>query len=308
MSEQPTSSPKHFSLPTFHFPLSPIIVVIGLISSIMAGCATPSQTANVTTTSTATATHTHSHDPATTPTTGQILYQLDWQWGKATPAADGQSWEVVNDLGYRIRVTRGYLVTGSAQMVACPHTHAAAPATLGQHIAEAVSGLFAPSVALAGHGEESDASRIKTPQVESLTAPSPIHLTAQWGNEPSYCQMHYLLAHGVASAQNLPSDVSMIGNSLLIEGEVRGPGQAEATAFTIKSPLAWGNNIALTAADGSIAPATGVKSGTFLHLIIRRDLGNVFDGVDFVNMTPPDQAKQVLRSIIQNTSVEAHCK
>ncbi|MCW1968979.1 MAG: hypothetical protein KIH69_012785 [Anaerolineae bacterium] len=278
----------------------------GLISSIAAGCAAPSQSAKVTATATSTSnSHTHSHAATTT---GQILYQLDWQWGKAKPAADGQSWEVVNDLGYRIRVTRGYLVTGNAQMVACPHTHAAVPATLGEQIAEAVTGLFAPSVAMAGHGEEGDPSRIKTPQVESLTAPIPIHLTAQWGNEPNYCEMHYLLAYGIASAQNLPSEVSMIGSSLLIEGEVRGPGQTEATPFSIKSPLAWGSNKALIATDGSIDPKTGVTAGTFLHLIIRRDLGNVFDGVDFVKMPPPDQAKQVLRSIIENTSVEAHCK
>ena len=120
--------------------------------------------------------------------------------------------------------------------------------------------------------------------------------------------MHYLVAYGVASAQNLPTDVSMIGNSLLIEGEVRAPNTAAATPFNLKSALAWGGSKDLIVTNDKTDVAEGVKSGTFLHLIVSRDLGSLFDGVDFAQMSAQDQSKQVLRSIIQNTKIEVHCK
>ena len=251
-----------------------------------------------------TTSHSHSHSTTASPTSGQVLYQFDWHWGKAQPDADGKGWTVTNDLGYQIHVTRGYLVTGSTELVPCAHTHAQVqPSTI-----DTIAALFAPQIAKAGHGGESDASRLKNPQVESLTTPQSISAITQWGSEPNYCQMHYLVAYGVASAQNLPTDVSMIGNSLLIEGEVRAPNTTVATPFNLKSALAWGGRKDLIVTNDKTDVAEGVKSGTFLHLIVSRDLGSLFDGVDFAQMSAQDQSKQVLRSIIQNTEIEVHCK
>ncbi len=250
------------------------------------------------------ATINHSHSATASPTSGQVLYQFDWHWGKAQPDTDGKGWTVINDLGYQIHVTQGYLVTGSAELVPCAHTHAQVqPSTI-----DTIAALFAPQIAKAGHGGESDASRLKNPQVESLTVPQSISAITQWGSEPNYCQMHYLVAYGVANAQNLPTDVSMIGNSLLIEGEVRAPNTTVATPFNLKSALAWGGSKDLIVTNDKTDVAEGVKSGTFLHLIVSRDLGSLFDGVDFAQMSAQDQSKQILRSIIQNTEIEVHCK
>jgi hypothetical protein len=239
-------------------------------------------------------------------TTGQVTYQLDWRWGDAQPDAAGEGWQVTNDRGYRIHVKQGYLVTASAEMIACPHEHTANSAS-AETMAARVLDLFGARLAYAGHGgNRADASRIASPYVESLSTPATLEIKTVFGVEPVYCQTHYLIAHGVDWAQQLPVDVDMVGKSLFLAGEYWAPGADAATVFIVQTGQAWGTLAEIT------APATGDQAMRPVVLLpnqdvviaITRELGSLFDGVDFMTMTGAEQATTVLRGLANSVAVQ----
>jgi hypothetical protein len=248
------------------------------------------------------ASHDHTSHQQPTKSTGNIVYQYDWQWGKAVPQTDGVGWGVTNDLGYRIRIQRGYITTANTELMACAHTHASANDT------SIVAALLGLRVAHAGHGGQNDPSKLTQPQVESLTSPKTNVVIAVWGDEPTYCNVHYLIGYANESANNLPNEVNLVGTSLYLEGEYTAPGSDKLIAFKLQSPLAWGEAKALADPASGIDEKSGVKTGSNLHLIISRELGSMFDSLDFVHMNEQEQAKTVLRNLIAHTQVVLHCK
>ena len=221
------------------------------------------------------------------PSTGQITYYLDWDWGQATSNASGQGWAVTNDLGYDIQVTNGYLVNRTIQLVACEHNHTAS-------MSSALLNVILPQTALAGHGDtERDASQINTPFVESLATPMLLEVETVTGDEPAYCKTHYLLAPGIETATNLPVNTDMVGTTLLIEGQYKASGNNSFEPFTISTNLAWGTNANLD---------TLHNSGN-TNVVISRRLDTLFDNVDFDQMSTAEQAQAVLRSITNSTEV-----
>jgi hypothetical protein len=229
--------------------------------------------------------------------TTEITYYLDWTQDRISPNEDGQGWSVINDLGYQVSVERGYLVTGSVQLVPCPQPDQGGAASW-------LIDRLLPPPAYAGHGGERDESKSSLPTVESLTEPTPVNLeTVSVPRTALYCQAHYLLAYGVDVAKNLPSEPDMIGTSLLVEGLVRASETGPARPFSIKTELVWGTITDLRPAAG---PADHLRLTTGrdpVTVTLRRDLGALFDGVDFDHMTEIEQAKAVLRSVTNQTQV-----
>jgi hypothetical protein len=103
----------------------------------------------------------------------QVRYQLDWVWDDGQKIPGGTAWEVTNDLGYRVRVTRGYVTSYSMELVECPKNAATTPvARLGTFLRLAVEGT-----AFAGHATGTpNPAAIHPMQVESLTEPKPQQL------------------------------------------------------------------------------------------------------------------------------------
>lgn len=221
----------------------------------------------------------------TPPLPAQITYTLDWDWGKASPG--GAGWRVTNNLGYHIRVEQGYLVTRSVELIACELDH-----SLSQIIFDAL-----PQPAYAGHGVTGhDLSRISVPQVESLTAPTAVTVVSTFGSEPAYCQAHYLLAPAIETASNLPGQTDMLDVTLFIRGTYTAPTGHPPTPFTITTQLAWGALVDLPQAVPTPRQA--------MQITIRRNLGSMFDNLDFSRMSEAEQAQTILRSLVASTQIE----
>ncbi len=231
---------------------------------------------DTTTASTSAAVHTPS---------GSVTYVLDWSWGRAQPNADG--WWTTSDRGYTVSVSDGYITTHALELVACPHEHPASTSSLSSQLLDL---LDAPSAA-AGHSSlHHDTSRLTQAWVEPLTAPISQTSAVLTVDEPSYCQLHYLVAADPAAAQ--PT------TTVAITGTYIAPNTMVAVPFSITSDLTWGRNAALASADG--IPMHGQQ----LHIHIQRDLGSLFDGVDF-QADADAQAKAILRALTDAVSVSA---
>lgn len=229
--------------------------------------------------------------------TTEITYHLDWTQDRISPNEDGQGWSVINDLGYHVAVERGYLVTASVQLVPCPK------ADQGGAASWLIDRLL-PRPAYAGHGGEQDESKTTLPYVESLTEPSLVNLdTVPVPHGALYCQAHYLVAYGIEAAKNLPAEPNMVGTSLLVEGMVRASQTGPARPFSIKTDLVWGTITDLRPTAGTADHLRLTTGRDAVTVTLRRDLGTLFDGVDFDHMTEIDQAKAVLRSVTNQTQV-----
>jgi hypothetical protein len=232
-------------------------------------------------------------------TAHQVRYYLDWAWDDATKTADGTAWEVTNDLGYRVRVTRGYVTSYSMELVECPKDTAATPvASMGMFLWSTVEGT-----AYAGHATGTpNPAAIRPMQVESLTAPAAREAGTVLLAPQTYCQLHYLVARAGREAPGLPADLDMVDTSLHIDGTYRVPGTTADTPFTLHTAVAYG---ALFDHTVSSTAAMQVDTGaSATRVTIRRHLGKIFDGVDFVNMTDRMAAGQVLKSLIDHVEVD----
>src|SRR5207302_7074271 len=122
----------------------------------------------------------------------EVRYVLTWA---AKPSGDtvGSAQPVlVNDRGYTIRVTRGYLVTRSMELVECPKT--ATRDWVGSALA-GLPALLGPRPAYAGHSVGTpNPAAINVAHVESLTDVHDSPAGSRTLAPQHYCQVHYLIA------------------------------------------------------------------------------------------------------------------
>lgn len=205
---------------------------------------------------------------------GQFSYRLVWDWGEAEALEQG--WRVQNDLGYEIVVQSGYLVSYSAELVACTHWHFWWETAL------------APMIAYAGHGETESESRISSPIIEALDNPENSEWAVVTVHEPSYCQAHYLVARGDSSTAD------MYGISLWIEGTYTFDGYAErgaeAVPFSLQTSLANGRMFEIQLGNEGI-------------VTISRRLDTLFTGVDFATMSEEEMGRAALWSLMDGVIV-----
>ena len=252
-----------------------------------------------------------------------LAYQLDWQWGQARPQANRQSWSVTNNLGYHVTVNRGYLTTHNLELIACDPTTAALPSHLVSSVLDLwlhpfqllaallpkqqIFSALKAQPAFAGHGNVTyNPSRITMPYVESLAQPIAAQLETHSVPKASYCQVHYLIARAAGAVQNQPEDRRMDGLSLWVEGEYVAPDAITAKPFIIKSSLAWGTITTAIASEetSNPAPRIALSSGQpIARVTLHRNLGSMFDGVDFETMSESEQAKTILRSLARSVEM-----
>ncbi len=203
-------------------------------------------------------------------THGSLTYSLDWHWGKAQAVGD-DGWWVTTDLGYGVQVTRAELMNASVALVPC-QTSAA---------------WLAPRAAKAGHGDPGDVSRWVGPRQEHVLSPTLSTLGTVSLGAGRYCAVHYL----VAGSGGTPT--------LLLEGNLSRP-DGSSTPLHIESALAWGANTILDAnavIDAAHAPH---------HIALQRDLGALFDAIDFDTAPTDAQARSVLRALVGSVRVVQH--
>jgi hypothetical protein len=225
---------------------------------------------------------------------GSISYQTAWDLGQIVRSADNQSWSVVNDLGYTVNVTRGYIVSSHATLNECGHVTG---------VTDWLASLFSTSVAHAGHTSGGpDQAAIAASYVESLTALEPLQMGSVAVSEYSYCKGHYLIAQATPGTHNQPADVTMQGHSLYVEGTYQAPGSTAQIPFTIKTSLGNGNlyDLKITGSDQLVH---AVISSAQVQITIRRHIDTMFNGVDFTRMDDETRTSMVLDALIVNTEM-----
>lgn len=219
-----------------------------------------------------------------------VSYVLEWKRDRARSVAAHAGWEVTNDLGFAIRVTRGYLVTRGIELVPCDPRSPAASLRDGLNI------LFAPRPAFAGHTAVADPSALPVAQVESLLDVSTTQPATRYPGAQAYCQAHYLIARADPQATGLPADVDMVDQTLRIEGTFQRPGDTTVEPFSIVTSVANGKLF-----DLAQRLDTGRESAV---VVVRRDLDPIFDRVDFVAMPAKRIARELLQNLIEHTEIE----
>lgn len=223
---------------------------------------------------------------------GSVAYVAAWQWGQAIPLPNG-SWQTVNDLGYTVTVEEGYVVFASADLIECEHDHATNWWQM----------LFGGS-AHAGHGGGVNPTAVVPVLVESLSAPQTTALGMVSGSEPAYCQGHYVVAQATAEIDQ-PVGVDLTGSSLYVRGTYQPAGSKTAQPFEMQTALAWGeiDDLRLPVQDGTgewptVHAETGSQS---IEITVLRNLGTLFNGVDFAHTDETTQAKAILRALTGQT-------
>lgn len=229
-----------------------------------------------------------------------VTYALDWAPEGAVAAArdaDG-AFTVTSDLGYTIRVTRGWITSFGVELVECPRSAAVAPLARAAALAwSAIEGT-----AWAGHsGDAPNPAAAHPMQVESLTRPRAYDVARLELAPQAYCKLHYLLARAGAEARDLPRDRDMVGTSLHVEGTYRAPGSASDVPFTLHTASAYG---ALVERAGTDARPLRVDAGDGdARITVRRHRARMFDGVDLAHVPERVAAMQVLRALVEHVDV-----
>jgi hypothetical protein len=222
----------------------------------------------------------------------KISYVLEWK--RAAVAARPDGWEVTNDLGYRVGVTGGYLVTRSLELVPC---NPMPPIALLREIGD----FLAPHPAYAGHSMIADPSALKNADVESLLNPQSHSPATMYLGPQEYCQAHYLIARADPAATRLPTDADMVDKTLWLEGWFQRPADSRRVPFSVVTAVANGRSFNLPAgADGAVLNTGSVSA----EIIVRRNLESIFDHVDFANMDAKRIGREVLANLIDDTEVE----
>jgi len=229
------------------------------------------------------------HAPAAPPPAPhRVDYRLTWAHDDVTPARDG-SWSVTNDLGYEVRVKRGWITSYSMELVECPKA--------------ALFEWLGPRAAWAGHASGTpNPAAIRPMQVEALTQPTGHDVGSVTLAPQPYFQLHYLVARAGKDAPGLPDGIDMVDASLHLEGSYRAPGGGAETPFTVHTAVAYGQLFDRTArSDRVLHVDTGRES---VRVEVRRRRRHMFDRVDFSRMAERQLALQILTSFVNDAEVE----
>ncbi len=233
------------------------------------------------------------------PAAHSVQYRLDWAMDNVAQSPDGAAWEVTNDLGYHVRVTRGYVTSYSMELVECPKDTPVTPvAQLGTRLWSIIEGA-----AYAGHATGTpNPAAIRPMQVESLTKPEAHAVGTVRLLPQAYCQLHYLVARAGHDAPGLPADLDMVDTSVHIDATYRAPGSSADIPFTLHTAVAYGALFDHTV--NSAAPMRVDTGRQAVQVTVRRHLGRIFDGVAFGTMPERAVAGQILKSLVDHVDVE----
>ncbi|MCU0656998.1 MAG: hypothetical protein MUF64_17600 [Polyangiaceae bacterium] len=199
----------------------------------------------------------------------------------ATPLVEGER-RFTSDLGYTIRLTRGYLSIQSADLVAC----AGARRRSFSLIREAHA-----------HGTGSP-TRLGLGSVERLLAPpgEPRSLGVFSPPPGRYCAISFGLRVADEDAEGLPADVPFVGQTILVEGFYTAAGSPEERPF---------RGVTTASATGKAA-MDAVDLGERRALLLTGAWGEAwFQGVELASLGEEQIGRGVLQNIASTFRVEA---
>jgi hypothetical protein len=219
----------------------------------------------------------------------RLRWELIWATDETTTSDARRT--IVNDLDYTVVLEEAWVVSYSAQLLPCSET-AAAPVSELRRLARGAIAAIAPvRPAWAGHGDSSDTTTAPG-TAENLVSADEIVQPDRAVAEVEYCRAHYLVARADTEVANVSSD-ELSRNSLVLHGT-------------------WN---AADGASGRVDVVSSLASGVYLDLpvpidvdgpwtvTVSRDLGRLFDGIDFAAASENDIERAVLTSLVDHASV-----
>ena len=204
----------------------------------------------------------------------EVTYDLAWD-------LDGSALQSLqNNLGYQVEIETAYLVHYSVQLIPCAEESSVTAA------------VFAPWIAIAGHGDENDPSMSPIPVVEALHGQEPLSLGTVQMTPNRYCGVHYLIGRANVASDGLPPEVSLVDRSLYVRGHWHKEG-GQVTAFEWETELAYGafREIPADSPEGAI------------RWLVTRTPDALFQDVDFEESSDTQQMWQFLINAVDGVHV-----
>lgn len=233
-------------------------------------------------------------------TPGEVRYRLDWDHTRLEATPEG-TWATTTDRGYRVTLTRGWLTSYQMSMVPCwliegTGARIAPGDDTGRSPLHRLWSLIG-GVAHAGHDDEPDPSLIDASRVEVLADLASSAFGAVRVPAETYCKTHYVAARSDDDTTGMPSGIDYDRITMHLEG-TWALADGTPTAFTVRTALAAGKNLALLPVGGvegddlRLDPSTGG-----FEVTVYRRPGGWFDGIDFANIADEEA---IDRAVLQN--------
>ena len=228
--------------------------------------------------------------------TTTLEYFLTWDTNDLSKNENGE-WEFTNNRGYPIRLSQGYLITYSVQLVECPHEESTALKWFNR--------ILGIRTAHAGHPNPQDnPAAIYQSLGENLIDAESQSIGIVEVEPNSYCQLHYLVAGATLETTSLPDEINLLGTTVYLSGFYQSLDTEEWIPFKIHTPLANGvlNSLFEDFEDHEEEePMTLNTNGDRLFIETQRKLSGFFEDVNFADMTSLEMERQILRGIVNNT-------
>ena len=209
-----------------------------------------------------------------------VIYNIQWD-KKGIEHHDSGGWTVQTDLGYKVYLRKGFLVTYAATLKRC---------TVNKDKGTLWFPDFLFSTAWAGHGLYQDPSAVHSTIVEDLSTLKTRFLGSASFPKASYCGTEMLLARSDAKTQNLPEDIDMLQYSLYLD-LLWSKQDSKPIPLEVKIKLSH---------SGSAPFSTISAQGNSLSITQTRLSSGLFDQIDFKTEIPERAARQVLRNVIKD--------
>jgi len=229
---------------------------------------------------------------------GAAVWRLTWDTGRVVADERGRGWSVENDLGYRVRVASGWLVDHSVSLGPCvvPRPDGGAawlPIRLGVRAAYA--------------HEDADASAIEAMHAEDLTR---LEDSGPWPSvfpEARYCRAHWLLARAT-KATDAPAGVDLAQTSIRVTGSWERGGVARPLSVDTWWPQGKVQELDGIADPDALAEARADGETRWAWITVRRQLGSLFDGIDFAVDSEDEIAGKLVDNVVSHAEMRVELR
>lgn len=216
------------------------------------------------------------------------IWTLAWDTeGVVFPEGGGAEWET--DLGYRVRLDQGRILSHSVAFGPCD------AASSDLHFGLSVRAARA-------HAEGTDPSTIEASWIEDLTAPATATVDTSFA-AARYCRSHYLLARPMTATKG-PADVPMEQRSLFVTGTFERGGVKGEIAIDTWWPQGKLVDLDLAMEAGAFDAARASGEAHHAFVTVTRHLGHLFDGVDFEVASEDQVAGLAIDNLVRGVDFE----
>lgn len=216
-------------------------------------------------------------------------WRLDWITDGVEPGERG--WSTTTDLGYRVGLEAGWVLAYSVTLSPCIESTASRSERLWS-----VIGL---GTAYADHPDFDDPSRVETVLPQSLTSPQ-AWTTDTTFEAATYCGLHHLLARGEADSM-APDGSSAFGYSL--RSTVRWAREDREDGLEITTNWANGRDWGWNEVSTEFPEDPTAAASWHADILLARDLGALFDGVELDEASDGEIAWSMLESLLDDATV-----